>query len=138
MKKSILLIISAVIASNANLSVKQIENMVLKIHQKRLGADIKKLDKTFEPFAVKVVLDENKTQVPSLSPVYKVEAKIQLHAIVGKKAFLNDKWLEVNDTISGYTLKYIGKRGVVLQSGNNIKKLIFHDKKNSIIKLEGR
>jgi len=138
MKKSILLIISAAIALNANLSVKQIENMVLKIHQKRPGADISMLDKTFEPFAVKVVLDDNKTQVSSVSPVHKVEAKIQLHAIVGKKAFLNDKWLEVNDTISGYTLKYIGKRGVVLQSGNNIKKLIFHDKKNSIIKLEGR
>jgi len=35
-------------------------------------------------------------------------------------------------------LKYIGKRGVVLRNGNQIKKLFLHDNKNDFIKIEGR
>jgi len=138
MKKITLLIISAAISINANLSVKQIENMVLKIHQKRAGTDIRKLDQTYEPFVIKLISENNESKIITKSVEYKSDARIQLHAIVGQKAFLNNRWLEVNDTIDGYELKYIGKRGVVLQNGNNIKKLIFHDKNNTIIKLEGR
>jgi len=138
MKKVTLLILSAVLA-NANLSVKQIENMVVKIHEKRPGADIDILNNTFEPFVTKKFTVENNTTLLSDKTVKKpIDAKIQLHAIMGNKAFINNKWLEVNDTIEGYQVKYIGKRGVVLQSGNHIKKLLFNDKKNSIIKLEGR
>jgi len=139
MKKITLLILSAGIVANASLSVKQIENMVVKIHQKRPGLDISKLDKTFEPFVVKEVevVDTNKTTGKKVFRK-KAEVKIELHAIMGDRAFLNNKWLKVDDTINGYTLKHIGKRGVVLQSGNNIKKLMFHDDKNSLIKIEGR
>jgi hypothetical protein len=138
MKKITLLILSAATLTSANLSVKQIENMVLKIHQKRPGADITILDKTYEPFVLKKVYKETNTTKEIKPVVVKNEAKLQLHAIMGNKAFINNKWLEVNDTIEGYQLKYIGKRGVVLQSGNSIKKLLFNDKKNSLIKLEGR
>jgi len=138
MKKITLLILSAGILAHANLTVKQIENMVVKIHQKRPGLDLSKLDKTFEPFALKnVVYDTNQTTgVKTVKK--KAEARIELHAIMSDKAFLNDRWLKVNDTINGYTLKHIGKRGVVLQSGDNIKKLMFHKNKNSLIKIEGR
>jgi len=138
MKKIILLILSATILASANLSVKQIENMVLSIHKKRPGADVAMLEKTYEPFAIKVVQETNQTEATVITTVQIKETKLQLHALMENKAFINTKWLEVNDTIDGYQLKYIGKRGVVLQSGNNIKKLIFNDQKNSLIKLEGR
>jgi hypothetical protein len=138
MKNTTLLILSATILASANLSVKQIENMVLKIHQKRPGTDVAMLDATYEPFAVKVIQDDNQTKETVTVTAQAKEAKLELHALMADKAFINNKWLEVNSTIDGYQLKYIGKRGVVLQSGNNIKKLIFNDQKNSIIKLEGR
>ena len=138
MKNTTLLILSATILASANLSVKQIENMVLKIHKKRPGADVSMLDKTHEPFAIKVIQETNQTKETITAITQTKEAKLELHALMADKAFINNKWLEVNSTIDGYQLKYIGKRGVVLQSGNNIKKLIFNDQKNSIIKLEGR
>jgi len=138
MKKTTLLMLSAATLLSANLSVKQIENMVMKIHQKRPGADISILDKTYEPFAIKVVKENNQTKEVVQVVQKRSEAKLVLHAIMGDKAFINNKWLKVNDTIEGYELKYIGKRGVVLQSGNSIKKLLFNDKKNSLIKIEGR
>jgi len=139
MKKTTLLMLSAATLLSANLSVKQIENMVLKIHKKRPGADIAVLEKTYNPFPIKQILEENNQTKETKVVVRKTnEVKLQLHAIMGNKAFINNKWLEVNDTIEGYELKYIGKRGVVLQSGNSIKKLLFNDKKNSLIKLEGR
>ena len=124
--------------SSANYSIKQIENMVLKIHNKRPSLDVSILENTYEPFVSKEILqteDETKTEV--LKPIQKDE-KIELHAILGDKAYINNRWVKVNDIINGYELKYIGKRGVVLQNGNYIKKLLFHDKNNNLIKLEGR
>jgi hypothetical protein len=139
MKKTTLLMLSAATLLSANLSVKQIENMVLKIHKKRPGADIAVLEKTYNPFPIKQILEENNQTKETKVVVRKTnEVKLQLHAIMGNKAFINNKWLEVNDTIEGYELKYIGKRGVVLQSGNSIKKLLFNDKKNSLIKLDNK
>jgi hypothetical protein len=138
MKNTTLLILSATILASANLSVKQIENMVLKIHQKRPGTDVAMLDATYEPFAVKVIQDDNQTRTIATTVQQPKDTTLQLHAIMGNRAFINNKWLEVNATMDGYQLKYIGKNGVVLQNGNTIKKLIFNDKKNSLIKLEGR
>jgi len=138
MKKSIYIIMACTIVSNANYSIKQIENMVLKIHNKRPGLDVAILENTYEPFVKKVVVKEDTKALEPLKTVIPKSDKIELHAILADKAFINDKWLKVNDFINGYQLKYIGKRGVVLQNGNYIKKLLFHDKKNNLIKLEGR
>ena len=122
---------------SANYSVKQIENMVLKIHNKRPGLDVSILENTFEPFVTKVEEEESVVEEVVVAPVVKND-KIELHAILGDKAYINNRWLKVHETINGYELKYIGKRGVVLQNGNDVKKLLFHDKKNNLIKLEGR
>jgi hypothetical protein len=138
MKKITLLILSAATLTSANLSVKQIENMVIKIHQKRPGADNILLDNTHEPFAEKTPVENNITETSTNSVQTNTKAKLKLHAIMAQKAFINDQWLDVNDTIEGYQLKYIGKRGVVLQSGNDIKTLMFNNKKDSLIKIEGR
>ncbi|MEO1953328.1 MAG: hypothetical protein ABGW74_01330 [Campylobacterales bacterium] len=138
MKKVIYILISGSLLVNANYSVKQIENMVLKIHNKRPGLDVSVLENTYEPFVMKEIIKKNDTEKEIVLKSVKKDEKIELHAILADKAYINDKWLKVNDTINGYQLKYIGKRGVVLQNGNEIKKLLFHDKKNNLIKLEGR
>ena len=54
------------------------------------------------------------------------------------KAYINDAWKAIDDTVMGYTLKYVGKRGVVLRNGNHIKKLFLHKERDNFITIEGR
>ena len=135
--KNIVLIVSLLTASlYANLSVDQIEKMVHKIHEKRVGFDLDILESTKNPF---VVLEEENNVTTFVIPKKATEdVKIALHAIMGEKAYINEGWKDINDTVLGYTLKYIGKRGVVLRNGNHIKKLFLHEDRNSFIKIEGR
>jgi hypothetical protein len=120
----------------ADLSVKQIEDMVSKIHKKREGVKLETLDNTLEPF---VRVSENNTTI-MLDPVVmkKKEAKLVLHSIVNGKAYINDSWSVIDDKIMGYTLMFIGKRGVVLRNGNHIKKLYLRKERDSFITLEER
>lgn len=133
--KKILFITSVLTVSLfAELSVEQIEKMVSKIHLKREGVDLKTLDATKEPFAKTL---EKKEEEALIVPTQKDKGKLSLHAIMNGKAYINDSWKRVNDKVMGYTLKYIGKRGVVLRNGNNVKKLFLYEREN-IIKLEER
>jgi len=138
MKKLIYIYMAYTVLSGANYSIKQIENMVLKIHNKRPGLDVSVLENTYEPFVSKQLVQADKEIKDVKVEAVSKNEKIELHAILGNKAYINNRWLKLNEIINGYTLKYIGKRGVVLQNGNDIKKLLFHDKKNNLIKLEGR
>jgi len=134
--KNTILIISLLTASlNADLSVEQIENMVLKIHEKRVGFDLDTLETTKNPF---VVLQEDTNVTTFVIPEKNEDVKISLHALMGGKAYINEGWKDINETVMGYTLKYIGKRGVVLRNGNHIKKLFLHEEKDNFIKIEGR
>jgi len=135
MKKIFLLLLLMTVFSSAELSLKDIENMVIKIHQQREGVKLETLDTTLEPF-VRVV--ENNTTI-ILDPVTKKkEEKLVLHSIVNGKAYINDSWIDLDDQIMGYTLKFIGQRGVVLRNGNHIKKLYLRKERDSFITLEER
>ena len=120
---------------SADLSVDQIEKMVYKIHEKREGVDLATLNDTKEPF---IVGENNETFVEAIKKEEKKDAKLVLHSIVNGKAYINDSWASLNDSILGYTLKFIGKRGVVLRNGNHIKKLYLRKKRDDFIKLEER
>jgi hypothetical protein len=135
MKKIFLLLLSLTVFLAADLSVKQIEEMVNKIHKKREGVKLETLDNTLEPF---VRVTENNITI-ILDPVAKKkEAKLVLHAIVNGKAYINDSWSVTDDKIMGYTLMFIGKRGVVLRNANHIKKLYLRKERDSFITLEER
>lgn len=135
MKKIFLLLLLMTVFSSADISLKDIENMVTKIHEKREGVKLETLDTTLEPF---VRVAENNTTV-ILDPVTKKKkAKLVLHAIVNGKAYINDSWSVTDDKIMGYTLMFIGKRGVVLRNGNHIKKLYLRKERDSFITLEER
>ena len=134
MKKILLLLLPLTVLLNADLSVKQIQNMILKIHEKREGVDLVTLESTKDPF----VRLEEENNVTKIAVHDKKEAKLVLHAIVNGKAYINDSWNSLDDTIMGYTLKYIGERGVVLRNENHIKKLFLHDRRDNFIKLEER
>ncbi len=135
MKKIFLLLLSLTVFLAADLSVKQIEDMVNKIHKKREGVKLETLDTTLEPF---VRVSENNTTIILDPVVKKKEEKLVLHAIVNGKAYINDSWSVTDDKIMGYTLMFIGKRGVVLRNGNHIKKLYLRKERDSFITLEER
>ena len=136
MKKIILILLSLSIVAFADLSVKQIQKMVNKIHEKREGVKLETLEDTKEPF---VRLEEENNVTTFVIPT-KLDAKVKLtlHAIVNGKAYINNSWSSVDDNILGYTLKFIGKRGVVLRNNNHIKKLFLHKERNNFITLEER
>ncbi len=135
MKNIIILVCVLTMFSYADLSVKQIQEMVNKIHEKREGVKLETLDNTKEPF---VRLEENNSTSTFVIPTKKTveEAKLILHAIVNSKAFINDSWISAGDKILGYELKYIGKRGVVLRNENHIKKLFLRKKRDNFITIE--
>ena len=134
--KNTILIVSFLTASlYADLSVGQIENMILKIHEKRVGYNFVTLETTQSPF-VALAEEDNITRI--IVPEENDNVKISLHALMAGKAYINDAWKDINETIMGYTLKYVGKRGVVLRNGNHIRELFLHEKKDNFIKIEGR
>ncbi len=135
MKKLFLLLLSLTVFLSADLSVEEIEKMVYKIHQKREGVKLETLATTKEPFAIG---ENNVTFVAETQKVEKQEAKLVLHAIVNGKAYINDSWSSLDDIVMGYTLKFVGKRGVVLRNGNHIKKLYLRKERDNFIKLEER
>lgn len=132
--KKIFLLLSLTVLVNADLSVEQIQKMVMKIHEKREGVKLVTLETTKDPF-IRISEEDN---VTTLVIPEKEEAKLVLHAIVNGKAYINDSWSSLGDNIMGYTVKYIGQRGVVLRNGNHVKKLFLHEKRDSFIKLEER
>ena len=134
MKKLFLLLLPVTIVLHADLSVKQIEDMVVKIHEKRAGVELATLESTKDPF-IRLEEEDNVTTV--IVPE-KVGEKMVLHSIVNGKAYINDSWKSINDVIMGYTLKYVGKRGVVLRNGNHIKKLFLQKKRDNFITIEER
>jgi len=137
MKKVLLYILPLyVTATYADLSVKQIENMIHKIHLKREGIGLDTLEQTKEPF-VHIKKEDNVTVVV-IPDQDEEDVKLSLHAIMANKAYINDSWKKVGDMVLGYKVEYIGKRGVVLRNGNTIKKLFLGKPKNDFIILEER
>ena len=134
MKKIFLLLLPLTMFLNADLSVKQIQDMVSKIHEKREGVDLATLESTKDPF----VRLEEENNVTTVAVLDNNEEKLELHAILNGKAYINDTWMSLDDAVMGYTLKYIGERGVVLRNENHIKKLFLHNKRDNFIKLEER
>ncbi len=137
MKKLLLIfLIAMTYNAYADLSVEQVQEMVRKIHEKREGVKLDTLNETKEPF---VRLEEKgDVSVFVIPKVVKEKVKLKLHAIVNGKAYINDRWLDEGESILGYELKYIGKRGVVMRNENHIKKLFLRKYKDSFITIEER
>ena len=135
MKKIIFILLGVAVCTYADLSVKQIEKMVVKIHEKREGLKLEALETTKEPFVA--LTNENNT-ASFVVPGAVEEVKLSLHGIMNGKAYINEGWMNVGDNVMGYTLKYVGKKGVVLRNANKIKKLFLHKIRDNFIIVEGR
>lgn len=134
MKNSIIIIVLLSLGLQADLSVKQIQSMVNKIHQKRDGISLDTLATTKEPF-VRLQTENNVTTFV-IPTVEKSDVKLVLHAIMNGKAYINNSWMKVDEIVLGYKLKAIGNIGVVLRNENHIKKLYLRKERESLIKFE--
>ncbi|MCF6244727.1 MAG: hypothetical protein L3J43_06790 [Sulfurovum sp.] len=133
MKKTILVFTLITTVHYADLSMDQIRGMVQKIHDRREGISLDKLRETREPF---VRLEEENNTTKFVIPVDNKESKLSLNAIINKMAYINGEWKGIDDEISGFTLKYVGKKGVVLRNDNQIKKLFLDIKRENFITIK--
>lgn len=134
MKNILLILTICTVSLYSDLSMDQIRDMVMKIHEQREGIKLENLQNTKEPF---VRLAEENNITTFVIPVKEEETKLTLHAILNGKVYINNTWKKVGDDIGGFSLKFIGQKGVVLRSGNQIKKLFLHKKRESFITIEG-
>ena len=132
MKKLLIILILLTSLMHADISVNQIRDMVTKIHKQRAGISLETLKSTKEPF-MHIQKESNVT-----SPVVpkKVETNMVLHSILNGKAYINNGWKSLDSIVDGYTLKYIGEKGVVLRNENQIKKLFLRKNRENFITVE--
>jgi len=132
MKKILIISMLFNIFSYAELSTKNIENMVDKLYKKRIGISLEDISDIEDPF-VRMAVEDNVTTVVAMT-----EIQFSLKGIMNNKAFINDKWYSVGEVVSGYTLKYVGRKGIVLDRDKHIKKIFLRkDRESNIIKVEG-
>ena len=112
-------------AYGMELSVKQISTMVKQIHKKRPSIGLDTLELTQEPFVRKETVREEpkRKKAPIRKKMPDDTTQFALHGLMGGKAYINTAWYEQNETVLGYRVVYIGKRGVVLRKQNYIKTL---------------
>ena len=115
----------------SNASNHAIDNMVSEIKKPRKGVALKELSTTPDPF-VAIRKDVNVTEV--VKPEKRVN--LRLSGIVNHRAYINGVWHKEGDDVSGFVLKYVGSKGVVLMDGEHIKRLFLHKKREGIIKME--
>jgi len=131
--KKIIIISMGVITSFAfsSASTHAIDKMVAQIKKPRQGVAMKELSETPDPFVV-LRKDVNITEI--VKPKKRVNLK--LGGIVNHRAHINGVWHKEGDDVSGFVLKYVGSKGVVLMDGEHIKRLFLHEKREGIIKME--
>ena len=104
-----------------------------KISEKRVGADISRIDRTENPFIMlrsddeTINADTNLTNDP--------HRNVSLDATLEQKAKINGVWYKKNDSIGSYTLIKIEHNRVVLRNEIETKELYIKAKDDSNFKL---
>ena len=143
MKRFLLLSYIGLLTSLAyavDLGVNQITMMVEKIHQRRVGVDLPTLEHINVPFVRVEKKDDNTTELVVATKRKETKEKpLELHGILGKRAFINGKWYKEKDKVRGFELVYVGKNGVVLKNDKRIKTLFLIKKQSeSLLKFNER
>ena len=132
MKKVIVGIGCVATLAFSSAAIQTIDKMVAQIKEPRKGIALKELSSTPDPF-VAMSKDVNVTEII----VPKVKRKdLVLGGIVNHQAYIDGAWRKEGDVMSGYTLKYVGTRGVVLMDGEHIKRLFLHKKTEGLITMK--
>ncbi len=132
MKKLLISFGIMTVAAFSSIATQEIDKMIAKIKEPRKGIELKELSSIPNPFVtVKKDVNITKVFVPK-----KREENMELGGIVNRKAFINGAWRKEGDDVSGYTLQYVGPKGVVLVDAARIKRLFLHEKIEDIITIK--
>ena len=127
MKRVIVISISLMVCLNAEFSMEQIDNMVLKIQQKRVS----KMDIDYKsvpsPFII-IKKDEDTKKTVVSTPEKKIS--FNLSAIINDTAFINGKWYKKGDVIGGYNITEITDTKVKLENKKSTIELFLPQKKS--------
>jgi len=113
-----------------DVEIKNIDDKISKIDSPREGITIKVLNNTKNPFYIESIEIDGAIVQP-------VE-KISLKGIMNSKAYINNKWLGLNDEVEGYKVISITSNRVLLKREDRTKELFLKSKKDSFIKIEAR
>ena len=121
MKNIVWIYLSINMLSEATFTNNQIREMTQYILKKRKSKDI--FENIKEPFVMNINIPKKSNIIikPSMHTLY-------LQAILNNKAFINNKWLEINDQIQGYSVLFISKKEVVLQQKSTTIRLFLKNK----------
>ncbi|MEA3455139.1 MAG: hypothetical protein U9R26_01405 [Campylobacterota bacterium] len=132
MKKIFINFVILTVVAFSSAATQEIDRMIAEIKEPRKGIALKELSSIPNPF-VTIKKDVNITEV--FVPK-KREENMELGGIVNRKAYINGAWHKEGDDVSGYTLQYVGTRGVVLVDAARIKRLFLHEKREDIITIK--
>ncbi len=113
-------------------ATQEIDKMIGQIQERRIGMEMKELSSTPDPF---VVVKHDVNVIKVIIPQVREESVV-LGGIVNRKASINGKWYKEGDEVAGYTLNYVGTKGIVLVDKARIKRLFLHDKIEGIITIK--
>ncbi len=91
---------------------------------------------SYNPFVIKKEVSKKyKTSTPSKKKRKRVNKRgLRLVGIMGKRAFIDGRWVGVGDRVSGYEVKSVGARSVVLLKKRK-KKILRFEKNEKIVKV---
>jgi hypothetical protein len=113
-----------------DVEIKNIDDKISKIDSPREGITIKVLNNTKNPFYIESIEIDGAMVQP-------VE-KISLKGIMNSKAYINNKWIGLNDEVEGYKVISITSNRVLLKREDRTKELFLKSKKDSFIQIEAR
>lgn len=116
----------------ASVATHEIDKMIAQIKEPRKGIALQELSTISNPFVtLKKDVNITKVFVPK-----KKEESMALGGIINHKANINGAWYKEGDEVSGYTLQYVGTKGVVLVDATRVKRLFLHEKIEGIITIK--
>lgn len=111
----------------------KLNTIITEIQEPRENT-IESFNSVYNPFVV-VNVENNVSTVLAVKEELKT---INLSAIINKKAFINGSWVNEGEVVEGFTVGFIGKKGIVLRRENDVRKIyikktyglnLFEDKK---------
>ena len=129
---------NAILATS--LSHEEIDKMVLKIKEERVGIDLATLESTPNPFLIvkEEIKEEKPKEVKAGRP--KIVKKVVNHnlvAILNHAAFIDGKWYKVGDELGSYRLIRMGKDRVTLKNSKGKRELIIEKREKKFKMFKG-
>lgn len=125
MKNLLLLFIFSHTLLATSLSHQEINKMVQKIKEERVGIDLATLENTPNPFLI--IKEEVQKKIEKKVKRQQVVKNVVAHslvAILNHAAFIDGKWYKVGDKLGSYILTTMDRDRVTLKNNSDKKELI--------------